>query len=579
MESRSTASRVYPGARDQHAAESRGDGDEGQGPGRVVAEGPCVAGPLAWALDRVEDAVAVCKPDGTVLYLNHAAEQLLTVERGALLGRNVARLFQPTSVAPLLAAMASCPVPWHDRLGDDSIMLDGARAGADVVPLAVRVLRDDTGPAPVVGLVMRDASRIMAQELRLARSLRSLFEVLDRLFDPAVIVRDRVIIYANDAMTRILAGEDGPALPGVPVTSVVHPSDRDPFCRHLVDVLERGGAQEAIEVRFMAGTGGPVTLEIAAISVEHGGGSAVLLLGRDLSKRRRREAQSMQEDRMVAVGTLAAGIAHEINTPVQFVSDSVHFLQEASGDVFALVEALQRLRHAVAEGADAERLRELLQDVADMEEQADLEYLEEHVPAAFGRVVEGMERVSTIVRSMKEFSHPSSGEREPFDLNRAVEMTVTIARNEYKYVADLELDLAPVPPIQGFPDEINQVILNLVVNAAHAIADASEGTDRRGTLTVRTRCEDDSVVLEVQDTGTGIPEGLRERIFEPFFTTKEVGKGTGQGLALAWRVVVEHHGGQIWLESEIGRGTTFFVRLPMAGGASRDGAGEVKAAS
>ncbi len=521
---------------------------------------------LGSVLDQLDEAVVLSDVGGTVTGFNRAAAELFGVSRQELGEATLADLLRPASKEQVLDAMGR-----YVRTGDTAcfgatFVLDGVRPDGEVLPVEARLTACPGARDLSFVLVMRDVSGRMEHELRLAQSQRSLLMALDRLPELAAIAVGGDVAYVNDALVTALGAEGKGSLVGAPLASVVHPSDRDGFCAHLANVQERGQAAAAVDVRFVGAGGPPLASEVAAIPIEFRDQPAVLLLGRDLSERRQRESQAMQEDRMVAVGTLAAGIAHEINTPIQFISDSVHFLQEASGDVFGLVEALQRLRRAVIDGADAAHVQELLEDVAEMEEQADLEYLEEHVPAAFGRVVEGVERVSTIVRSMKEFSHPSSGEREPFDLNRAVEMTVTIARNEYKYVADLVLELGDLPPVQGFPDEVNQVILNLVVNAAHAMASANEGTDRRGTLTVRTRAEGDAVVLEVEDTGTGIPEGLRERIFEPFFTTKEVGKGTGQGLALAWRVVTEHHGGQIRVESEVGKGTTFMVRLPVAGG-------------
>ena len=172
---------------------------------------------------------------------------------------------------------------------------------------------------------------------------------------------------------------------------------------------------------------------------------------------------------------------------------------------------------------------------------------------------------TTIVRSLKEFAHPDPKEKTRVDLNHAIRSTLTIARNEYKYVADLETDLAPLPTVLCHAGDVNQAVLNLVVNAAHAIADAVKGSSRRGRIRVRTRVEGDAVVIAVEDDGTGIPDAVRDRIFEPFFTTKEVGRGTGQGLAIARAVVVGKHGGAITFETEPGKGTTFFVRLPVDG--------------
>ncbi|MBI3300896.1 MAG: HAMP domain-containing histidine kinase [Deltaproteobacteria bacterium] len=174
--------------------------------------------------------------------------------------------------------------------------------------------------------------------------------------------------------------------------------------------------------------------------------------------------------------------------------------------------------------------------------------------------------MTKIVRAMKEFSHPGSEEKVETDLNRAIETTITVARNEWKYVAELATDLdSSLPPVPCLPGEFNQVILNLIINAAHAIAVVvSEGSTSKGTITVSTRHDGDWAEIRVSDTGTGIPEAIRAKIFAPFFTTKEVGKGTGQGLAIAHSVIVDKHKGTIGFETEVGRGTTFIIRLPLA---------------
>jgi signal transduction histidine kinase len=193
-------------------------------------------------------------------------------------------------------------------------------------------------------------------------------------------------------------------------------------------------------------------------------------------------------------------------------------------------------------------------------------YLDEEIPKALTQALEGVTRVATIVRAMKDFAHTGGSNKTPVDLNRALESTLTVARNELKYVADVETDFGSLPLVECHAGEVNQVFLNLLVNAAHAIGDVVHESEARGTIRIRTRCEGDAVVIEIADTGTGIPEAVRAKIFDPFFTTKEVGRGTGQGLAIARSIVVEKHGGALTFETEAGRGTTFFIRLPIGGG-------------
>ena len=195
----------------------------------------------------------------------------------------------------------------------------------------------------------------------------------------------------------------------------------------------------------------------------------------------------------------------------------------------------------------------------------DVAYLTKEIPEAIQQSLEGIERVAKIVQAMKEFSHPGSEEKTAIDLNSAIESTLTVARNEWKYVADMVMELDPtLPLVPCLPGELNQVVLNIIVNAAHAITDVvGDGSRGKGTITVSTRRDGGWVEIRITDTGTGIPEAVRDKVFDPFFTTKEVGKGTGQGLAIAHDVVVKKHGGTLTFTSEIGQGTVFRIRLPL----------------
>jgi signal transduction histidine kinase len=285
-------------------------------------------------------------------------------------------------------------------------------------------------------------------------------------------------------------------------------------------------------------------------------------LAAEMKTRLQAEANLRQGQKLEAVGRLASGVAHEINTPVQFVGDSIHFLREATTELIGVVEKLQLVQQSVLDGAPS---RDAALNAMAAIEVADLPYLLENIPKALECSVDGLGRVSTIVQSMKEFAHPDSTTMSLVDLNRGIESTLVIARNEYKFVADIETDLGSLPAVACYASDINQVVLNMLVNASHAIADAVKGTQGRGRIVVRTRQDKDHVVLSIGDTGGGMSEEIRERIFDPFFTTKVVGKGTGQGLAIARNIVVEKHGGEVTVESEVGKGTTFFIRLPLNG--------------
>ncbi|MBX2802750.1 MAG: HAMP domain-containing histidine kinase [Myxococcales bacterium] len=261
----------------------------------------------------------------------------------------------------------------------------------------------------------------------------------------------------------------------------------------------------------------------------------------------RMEVELRHAQKMDAVGQLASGIAHEINTPIQFVGDSVFFLQGAFDDLVRLTEV------ARAAAGDDPDVRALAEDI-------DLEFILAEIPRAFERTRGGCDRVSTIVRAMRHFARDDHGTRAAADLVGALQSTVVVASNELKLVADVQTDMEPLPQVVCLVGDLNQVFLNLLVNAAHAIADA--GCDR-GTIGVSTRDRGDHVEIRISDTGCGIPLDVRDRVFEPFFTTKEVGRGTGQGLAISHAIVVERHGGELFFESEVGVGTTFVLKLPV----------------
>ncbi len=285
-------------------------------------------------------------------------------------------------------------------------------------------------------------------------------------------------------------------------------------------------------------------------------------LKHEIADRQRMEVELRLAQKLEAVGQLAAGVAHEINTPVQFVGDSVHFLKTSFEDLRALIDVY---REVIAEAATPP----LAARARDAEESADLEYLLVEIPSAFERVLDGTARVSGIVGAMKEFAHDDRREMSAGDLNKAIQNTLTVARNEYKYVAELETDYAELPPVTCHLGDLNQVFLNLIVNAAHAIADVVGSSGTMGHIRVRTTLDGDHVLIAIADSGTGIPEEVRGRVFDPFFTTKEVGRGSGQGLAIARSIVVEKHRGAIWFDTALGRGTTFFVRLPIDGRGAR----------
>jgi signal transduction histidine kinase len=282
-----------------------------------------------------------------------------------------------------------------------------------------------------------------------------------------------------------------------------------------------------------------------------------------LDELRRTQAQLLHTQTLQAIGQLAAGIAHEVNTPAQFVTDNVSFLRRAFDKLTRLLEAHDELLQAARCG---DVTPQLVEQVDAARKTAKLDYLSRQVPRAIEQSLEGLGQVSAIVKAMKEFSHPSGAEKQPSDLHDLIESTSIVAKNEWKYVAELQFDFDwSLPPVVLLRNEFSQVVLNLIVNAAQAIAAAlPPGSSDKGKIVISTKAVGPSVEVRVRDSGTGIPDAVRARVFEPFFTTKAVGKGTGQGLAIAYSVVVEKHGGQIRFETDEGRGTTFIITLPLS---------------
>jgi signal transduction histidine kinase len=284
-------------------------------------------------------------------------------------------------------------------------------------------------------------------------------------------------------------------------------------------------------------------------------------LTHEMNHRSAMEVELRQAQKLESVGRLASGIAHEINTPVQFVSDSCAFLETASEDLLSVITGYRAALTALEGRAiDASTALERSHTI---EQELDLAYLVEQIPLAIQRSLQGLKRVSTIVHAMKDFAYPDRNEQAPSDLNRAITSTLIVARNEYKYVAELETDLRDLPMVTCHIGELNQVILNIVVNAAHAIE--ARRSDTLGKIVIRTATGTDTVKITIQDNGCGIPDAVIEKIFDPFFTTKEIGKGTGQGLAIARAVVVDKHHGRLDVASRIGEGTTFTITLPING--------------
>jgi two-component system, NtrC family, sensor kinase len=447
---------------------------------------------------------------------------------------------------------------------DEELAIQALRNGAQDYLLKGRL-----DPSSLTRSVRYALERKQAEN-KLQRSEELFTAITDNMIDLLSIIDIHgARLYTSPSYERLL-GYSEEEMSRIGFLELIHPEDRATI-QEALEQLYAEGSSRSVEYRLRHKNGAYVFLESNAVRIlgTQSEESQAILVARDITARKQAEAerermeiQLRHAQKLESIGQLAAGIAHEINTPTQYIGDNAIFLREAFKTLGRLVELLQSLLDQHEKGGctpeDVVAARRIFKD-------ADLDFLLAEIPKAITQTLEGVKRVTRIVGAMKEFSHPGSDTKTRVDLNRAIESTVTVCRNEWKYVADLELDLAPeLPFVPCLPGEFNQAILNLVINAVHAIeASQAEGGKAKGLIRIRTRLIGEWVEIQVQDTGCGIPEPIRAKVFDPFFTTKPVGKGTGQGLAIVHSVIVEKHRGSITIESEVGTGTAFILRLPL----------------
>ena len=340
-------------------------------------------------------------------------------------------------------------------------------------------------------------------------------------------VKDNKIVYVAPQAATLLECDANDLTPAH-ILSSIHRDDR----RAIEAVMRRGYHEGPLDCRLLTARGR--VIHTRTFLSARAGSRRVRGLMLDVTREKQLETELRQVQKLESVGRLSAGIAHEMNSPIQYIADSIDFVRDALGDI-------------------------AIED----------DYLRENIPTALVRAADGIDRIARIVRSMKAFSHDKQ-EVTAVDVNQTVENTLTLASNEYRYVADVVTDLGDAPQVFCHAGDLQQVLLTILVNAAQAIADADElGLGRRGRITVTTRTERSQVMISIADTGCGMPAHVRDQVFEPFFTTKDVGKGLGQGLAVARSLIVERYHGSLVFESEVGHGTVFTIRLPVIANESR----------
>ena len=413
---------------------------------------------------------------------------------------------------------------------------------------------------------LAEKTQELEQRSRASLETESKYRKLFETVPVAIIVAnmDGTLIDINQAAVEIFGFQQRDEVMALNLRSMfVNPADSDRRFGKAV-AADRVESKEFL-MRRKDGTTFAALTRTQIVRKPDGSASHIEGFVTDISDYKRLEAdrRAMEHEqrisaRLQSVGALAAGIAHEINTPMQFVSDSVYFLKSAMGELKPIWPVLTCISKA---GIDKE-IANSVQYIKEALLQIDIDDLVIDANQSADRALEGIRRISTIIRAMREFAHPDNGEHSNVDINKAIETTLTVCKNVYKEIADVKTELSPMPPVLCQFGEINQVLLNIVVNAAHAI-EARKSEVEKGLIRISTEVEETWAVIRIQDNGTGIPESVKTRIFDPFFTTKEVGKGTGQGLAIVQSVIVERHRGRISVDSEVGKGTTFTLRLPL----------------
>jgi PAS domain S-box-containing protein len=506
---------------------------------------------LALALENAAAGMVILGPDKLVRYVNPQYERQLGYKLGDVVGRPPSHgLDKPELYAELWQALDGGN-KWSGRLS--SRRSDGS------------VLYEQTTVAPifdaagsVCGYVatLLDISHLQAVEKRL-QYLGAAIDSADECI--LILSLENTVIYINPAYER-QHGVRLEDIAGQPLDTMRNsPETNGTELQAMVAALARGESWRGT-LNSVSSLGRTLIedVSVSPIRDSKGGLTAYLVVKRDISEKLHMEQQLLRAQKLEAVGQLAAGIAHEINTPTQYVGDNIRFLKDSFREILALITRLKQLKDTATDG------RILCTDLGNALQESETDFLLAEVPTAIDQSIDGVDRVSRIVRAMKDFSHPAT-ERTPLDINRAIASTATVASNEWKYIAELQTDFDPdLPAVPVMPGDFNQVILNMIVNAAHAIGDVvGDGGNTRGTITIATRRVGDTAEIRISDTGCGMTPEVTARIFDPFFTTKAVGKGTGQGLAIAHNVVVVRHGGTITVDSTPGAGTTFIIRLPL----------------
>jgi PAS domain S-box-containing protein len=527
-------------------------------------------------VDTALDGILTFDMQGIVQTINPAGMKIFGYESEDVVGQHLSML------APTFKFLS-----WNDNFVrresdvngqglDDRSQIEGLCQDGSTIFLEISLSEMEVGGRLMFTAIMRDvtiryqaAETLRINQAELRTSQQQLNAIMNSVADGVISMDENAIIHSfNVSAEKIFGYSTAEAMDkdiGILMPAPADSQHERYFLNFLEnDVATKLGKRHEFMGRRKDGESFP--LEIVVSRMELNGKPMFVGVCTDITQRKQAEEERaelerelLQAQKLESLGTLSGGIAHEINTPVQYVGDNIRFLQSAFVDLGAVMEVHRRLVSTARVGAD---LAGVLAQAAAVAEAADLDFLVTEIPSSLNQSIDGIGRISEIVQAIKEFSHPDAKEKTALDINRALTTTTTVSRNQWKDVAELEthFDMS-LPQVQCLPGELNQVFLNMIINAAHAIEGA--GRNQQGRIIISTAKQDDWVEIRIGDTGVGIPEKNLTKIFDPFFTTKEPGKGTGQGLAISHRIITKKHGGTISVESEVGKGTTFVIRLPI----------------
>lgn len=506
-------------------------------------------------LEAALDAVVVADADGRIVYANQAAESLFGWSRPELVGEPVIKLMPEQHRKSHLAGMARFATTGEGRVFGKILRVAGLHRSGRIIQLEMTLSQVRSDPRRAVVAMIRDiGSRIEAEqeENHWAERFRSLSEQLP---DAIVVEQEGKIVYVNAAALELLGYREANEIVGRPLLALLHPDERGRWKETALGTGRGTKRFAPMELRLRTAGGESVDVEAVAFTIDFAGQPATASVFRDVRERKRLQAQLMHADRMASMGTLAAGIAHEINNPVGFVHSNLGALEKYAHRMIEILDFYQSFwgREDLA-GLPA--VQEFLREAARKREDLKLDYILADIPKLIARSKEGTERIKKIVSDLKTFARSDEGVGD-VDINQTLELALNIAWNEIKYKAEVVRGFAELPRVRGSATALGQVFLNILVNAAQAIAD-------KGTITIKTWEAGGSVHVRISDTGSGIAPEHINKVFDPFFTTKPAGKGTGLGLNIAYNII-RRHNGRIEVESRQGEGTSFTIVLPVGG--------------